>query len=189
MADGRGRARRLGAVSGPAMRLELGDVCVRPFALADAAAIVKHANNRAVWITLRDRFPHPYTAEDAAAFLRIATTQDPPSDFAIATADEVIGGIGLQRQGDVHRLTAEIGYWLGEPFWGRGIASRAVRAVTEWAFATTPLERIFAYVFATNPASARVLDHAGYQFEGRLHRAVVKEGRVLDQLVYAALRP
>ena len=171
------------------MRLDLGDVCVRPFAPGDAAAIVKYANNRAVWITLRDRFPHPYTADDAAAFLRIATSQDPACDFAIATDREVIGGIGLQRQADVHRLTAEIGYWLGEPFWGHGIATRAVRALTAWAFMTTPLERIFAYVFATNPASTRVLAKAGYQFEGRLHRAVVKEGRVLDQLVYAALRP
>ncbi|MFN8644979.1 MAG: GNAT family N-acetyltransferase [Candidatus Binatia bacterium] len=171
------------------MRLDLGEVCVRPFTSGDAAALVRHANNRAVWITLRDRFPHPYTPEDADAFLRVAMTQDPPADFAIASADEVIGGIGLQRQGDVHRLTAEIGYWLGESFWGRGIATRAVRAVTDWAFAATPLERIFAYVFATNPASARVLAKAGYQFEGRLHRAVVKEGRVLDQLVYAALRP
>lgn len=171
------------------MRLELGDVCVRPFVPNDATALVKYANNHAVWITLRDRFPHPYTPEDAAAFLRVATAQDPPCDLAIATAAEAIGGIGLQRQGDVHRLTAEIGYWLGEPFWGRGIATRAVTAVTTWAFAATPLERIFAYVFATNPASARVLAKAGYQFEGRLHRAVVKEGRVLDQLVYAALRP
>lgn len=171
------------------MRLDLGDYCVRPFTAADADALVRYANNRAVWLTLRDRFPHPYTAADAAAFLRLATAQQPPCDLAIATADEAIGGIGLQRQTDVHRLTAEIGYWLGEPFWGRGIATRAVRAVSEWAFATLDLERLYACVFATNPASARVLDKAGYRFEGRLRRAVVKDGRVLDQLVYAAVRP
>ena len=171
------------------MRLDLGDCCVRPYVLEDAEALAKYADNRAVWITLRDRFPHPYTTDDAVGFLRIATTQLPTSDFAIATADEVIGGIGLQRQSDVHRLTAEIGYWLGEPFWGRGIATRAVRAVTAWAFATTSLERLYACVFATNPASARVLSNAGYQFEGRMRRAVIKDGRVLDQLIYAALRP
>lgn len=171
------------------MRLDLGDCCVRPFVREDAAAIARYANNRAVWLTLRDRFPHPYTVEDAVAFLGVATTQQPPGDFAIATADEAIGGIGLQRQVDVHRLSAEIGYWLGEPWWGRGIATRAVRAVTEWTFATTALERLFACVFATNPASARVLAKAGYQLEGRLRRAVVKDGRVLDQLLYAALRP
>jgi RimJ/RimL family protein N-acetyltransferase len=162
---------------------------VRPFVREDAAAVARYANNRAVWITLRDRFPHPYTLDDAAAFLAVATTQQPTGDFAIATADEAIGGIGLQRQSDVHRLSAEIGYWLGEPYWRRGIATRAVRAMTEWAFATTSLERLYACVFATNPASARVLTNAGYQFEGRLHRAVVKDGRILDQLVYAALRP
>jgi RimJ/RimL family protein N-acetyltransferase len=162
---------------------------VRPYVLEDAEALAKYADNRAVWITLRDRFPHPYTTDDAVGFLRIATTQQPTSDFAIATVDEVIGGIGLQRQSDVHRLTAEIGYWLGEPFWGRGIATRAVRAVTAWAFATTSLERLYACVFATNPASARVLSNAGYQFEGRMRRAVIKDGRVLDQLIYAALRP
>ena len=162
---------------------------MRPYVLEDAEALAKYADNRAVWITLRDRFPHPYTTDDAVGFLRIATTQQPTSDFAIATADEVIGGIGLQRQSDVHRLTAEIGYWLGEPFWGRGIATRAVRAVTAWAFATTSLERLYACVFATNPASARVLSNAGYQFEGRMRRAVIKDGRILDQLIYAALRP
>jgi RimJ/RimL family protein N-acetyltransferase len=171
------------------MRLDLGDCCVRPFKVDDAAAIARYANNRDVWITLRDRFPHPYTLEDAVAFLGVATTQQPPSDFAIATSEEAIGGIGLHRQSDVHRLSAEIGYWLGEPFWGRGIATRAVRALTEWAFATTPLERLFACVFATNPASARVLTNAGYQFEGRMRRAVIKDGRMLDQLIYAALRP
>ena len=162
---------------------------MRPFVREDAAAIARYANNRAVWITLRDRFPHPYTLEDAVAFLAVATTQQPTGDFAIATADEAIGGIGLQRQSDVHRLSAEIGYWLGEPYWGRGIATRAVRAMTDLAFATTSLERLYACVFATNPASARVLTNAGYRFEGRLHRAVVKDGRILDQLVYAALRP
>ncbi|MBX3025493.1 GNAT family N-acetyltransferase [bacterium] len=171
------------------MRLDLGDYCVRPFTADDAAAIARYANNRAVWITLRDRFPHPYTLADAAAFLAAATAQQPAADFAIASQREAIGGIGLQRQSDVHRLSAEIGYWLGEPYWGRGIATRAVRAVTEWAFATSALERVFACVFATNPASARVLTNAGYQFEGRLRRAVVKDGRILDQLVYAALRP
>jgi RimJ/RimL family protein N-acetyltransferase len=171
------------------VRLDLGDCCVRPYVLEDAEALAKYADNRAVWITLRDRFPHPYTTDDAVGFLRIATTQQPTSDFAIATADEVIGGIGLQRQSDVHRLTAEIGYWLGEPFWGRGIATRAVRAVTAWAFATTSLERLYACVFATNPASARVLSNAGYQLEGRMRRAVIKDGRILDQLIYAALRP
>jgi len=171
------------------MRLDCGLCVVRDWSLGDKGSLVRVANNRNIWRNLTHRFPHPYTTDDAVGFLRIATTQQPTSDFAIATADEVIGGIGLQRQSDVHRLTAEIGYWLGEPFWGRGIATRAVRAVTAWAFATTSLERLYACVFATNPASARVLSNAGYQFEGRMRRAVIKDGRILDQLIYAALRP
>lgn len=171
------------------MQLDLGDVCIRSFRPDDAERLVREAGSRAVWLTLRDRFPHPYTAADAAAFLAAVAAQDPESDFAIAGDGGVIGGIGVQRQPDVHRLSAEIGYWLGEAHWGRGIATRAVRAFTAWLFASTPLERLHAFVFATNPASARVLEKAGYQFEGRLRRAVIKDGRLLDQLVYAALRP
>ena len=172
------------------MYLDLGDAhCVRSYVAADAAALARHANNAAVARGLRDRFPHPYTRADAETFLRGIADGPAESDFALATPDEVIGGIGVQRQPDVHRLTAEIGYWLGEPFWGRGIATRAVCGLGDWLFATTPLERLFACVFESNPASARVLEKAGYQFEGRMRRAVYKDGRVLDQLLYARLRP
>ncbi|MEO8602208.1 MAG: GNAT family protein [bacterium] len=172
------------------MHLDLGDAqCVRSYVAADAAALVRYANNAAVARGLRERFPHPYTRADAETFLRGVAAALVDSDFAIATPAEVIGGIGVQRQADVHRLTAEVGYWLGEPFWGRGIATRALAAMSEWLFATTPLERLFACVFETNPASARVLEKAGYSFEGRMRRAVFKDGRVLDQLLYARLRP
>jgi RimJ/RimL family protein N-acetyltransferase len=172
------------------VHLDLGDArCVRSYVAADAAALARHANNAAVARGLRDRFPHPYTRVDAETFLRGIASGPAESDFAIASPDEVIGGIGVQRQHDVHRLTAEIGYWLGEPFWGRGIATRAVSAVSDWLFATTSLERLFACVFETNPASTRVLEKAGYQLEGRMRRAVFKDGRVFDQLLFARLRP
>ena len=162
---------------------------MRSFVAADAAAIARHANSPAVARGLRDRFPHPYARADAETFLRGVAAQTEESDFAIATPLEVIGGIGLQRQHDVHRLTAEIGYWLGEAYWGRGIATGALRALSEWLFATTPLERLYACVFESNPASARVLEKAGYALEGRLRRAVIKDGHVLDQFLYARLRP
>lgn len=162
---------------------------MRSYVAADAAAVARHANNANVARGLRDRFPHPYTRADAETFLRGVANAAVESDFAIATAEEVVGGIGVQRQHDVHRLTAEIGYWLGEPVWGRGLATRAVTVVSAWLFQTSPLERLFACVFETNPASARVLEKAGYQLEGRLRRAVYKDGRVLDQLLYARLRP
>jgi RimJ/RimL family protein N-acetyltransferase len=172
------------------VRIDLVDgCCVRSFVAADAAAIARYADNPKVARGLRDRFPQPYARADAETFLRGVAAHPDENDFAIATPAEVIGCIGLQRQHDVHRLTAEIGYWLGEPFWGRGIATRALRAFSDWVFVTTALQRLYACVFETNPASARVLEKAGYDFEGRLRRAVVKEGRVLDQLVYARLRP
>ena len=171
------------------MRLDLGPWCVRSFTAGDIDAIARYANNRRVSIHLRDRFPFPYRRADAAGFLETVWAQQPESDFAIASAHEAMGGIGLHRQADVHRLSAEVGYWLGEPFWGCGIATLALRALSDWAFATTPLERLFAGVFEGNPASARVLEKAGYQLEGRLRRSVIKEGRLLDQLVYARLRP
>ena len=170
------------------MRIDLGAWCIRSFTASDAEAIARYANNPRIAINLRDRFPFPYTLADAEGYLRAVWAQQPESDFAIASRSEVIGGIGLQRQKDVHRLSAEVGYWLGEPFWGRGIATLALRAFSEWAWATTDLERLHAGVFDWNPASARVLEKAGYTLEGRLRRSVIKDGKLIDQLIYARLR-
>jgi len=179
---------RRGTVDEPAMRIELGECCIRSFAAADVESIVKYANDRRVSLNLRDRFPYPYMRAHALEFLDAALTQQPETDFAVATRDEVIGGIGFHRQADVYRLSAEIGYWIGQPFWGRGIATAAVRALTEWAFATTPLVRLYAHVFAWNDASARVLEKAGYTLEGRMRSSVIKEGQLIDQLMYAIVR-
>jgi len=171
------------------MRIDLDEWCIRSFVAGDAEAIVQHANNRRISINLRDRFPYPYTRADAEAFLNLAWAQQPESDFAIASPSGVIGGIGFHRQTDVYRLSAEIGYWVGEPFWGRGIATRAVRAFGDWVFATTPLVRLYAHVFDWNPASARVLEKAGFTLEGRMRRSVIKDGKIIDQLVYGRVRP
>ena len=178
----------LGAVE-TRMRIELGEWCIRSFTATDAEAIVKYANNRRISINLRDRFPYPYTRADAEAFLKAAWAQQPESDFAIASPVEVIGGVGFHRLTDVYRLSAELGYWLGEPFWGRGIATRAVRALSEWVFATTPVVRLYAHVFDWNPASARVLEKAVFHLEGRMRRSVIKDGKIIDQLVYGLVRP
>ena len=171
------------------MRLALGELEIRDLQPGDASALVKYANNRRVSLQLRDVFPFPYGAADAAAFLERSFARLPRENFAIATPEELIGGIGLHRGSDVYRRSAEIGYWLAEPFWGRGIATRAVRALTDWAFASFDLARISAGVFETNPASARVLEKAGFEIEGRMRRHVTKDGRTFDQLVYARLRP
>ena len=170
------------------MRLDLGDFCIRSFGFEDAEALVRQANNRKIWLQVRDRFPHPYTLQDAEAWLSLAATLDPETSFCLATDHELIGGIGLELQEDVYRHSAELGYWLGEPFWGRGIASRAVRAFVQWGFDEFDLHRIFAFVFETNPASLRVLQKAGFSIEGRMRKGVIKDERVIDQHMLSILR-
>jgi RimJ/RimL family protein N-acetyltransferase len=171
------------------MRLELAPgVCIRSYRAGDTTALLAHADNRNVSRNLRDRFPYPYTPQAADSWLRHVASQEPETSFAIATVEELIGGIGVELGEDIHQRTGEIGFWLGEPFWGRGIVTSAVVAFTPWAFDRFDLLRIWAGVFDNNRASARVLEKAGYCFEGRLRGAVVKEGRVLDELVYSRLR-
>lgn len=169
------------------MTFELDPCRLRPWREGDQAALVRHANNRAVWRHLLDPFPHPYTRADADAW--IASCQQAPADtrFAIEVEGEAAGAIEVELKEGAFRKTATMGYWLGEVHWGRGIATAAVRAVTDWAFDAHALVRIQAGVFEGNPASARVLEKAGYQLEGRLRKSVMKEGRLLDRLLYARL--
>jgi RimJ/RimL family protein N-acetyltransferase len=167
------------------MHLTLKSCEIRSWWASDLESLVTLANNRNIWINLRDRFPHPYTTRDGHAFIRQTREQQPESAFAIVVNDEAVGGIGFQLQGDVERVSAEIGYWLGEPFWGRGIATEALVALTEYAITTHGLTRVYAVPFAWNRASCRVLEKAGYVLEGRLRRSAVKNGNVTDQLQYA----
>lgn len=168
------------------MELELERCTIRSWRLDDVESLVRLANNRKVWRNLRDSFPHPYTLDDAEDWVTIAGAQTPETNFAIDVCGEVAGGIGLELKADVFRKSAEIGYWVGERFWGRGIATEAVRAVTSWGLTTLDLKRIYAGVFSWNPASMKVLEKAGYVREATLHNAIYKEGEVLDEIVYAA---
>lgn len=168
--------------------MDLGDVRVRALRLSDAKPMAALANNRAIWRNLRDVVPHPYSVSDGRDFVRSQLERDVPEAFAIEVEGQLAGAIGLHRAQDVHRYSAELGYWLGEPFWGRGIATRCVRALTDAALAESDLLRIEAHVFSWNPASARVLEKAGFHHEG-VHRAsVVKDGHVLDQHMWVRLR-
>jgi ribosomal-protein-alanine N-acetyltransferase len=175
-------------MQGLLVRIEFGEYVIRDWGRKDARSIAKYANNRDIAMWLRDGFPCPYTLGDAEAFLSAVSRQNLRTAFAIATADEAIGGIGLEFGRDVHRFTAELGYWLGEPFWGRGIMTQAVRHVTAWAFENLELYRVYATVFEGNAASARVLEKAGYTREGCLRASVFKSGRILDQSLYARIR-
>jgi RimJ/RimL family protein N-acetyltransferase len=161
---------------------------IRPWRLDDAESLVKHANNREVWLGVRDIFPHPYTMQDAREFLPRAISEQPTTKFCIEVNGGAAGGMGVHLGQDVHRHTATLGYWLGLEFWRRGIMTEAVSALTDLCFKDFPLRRISAEVFANNPASARVLEKAGFVFEGRLKSNVVKSGQLLDSLLYAKTR-
>jgi RimJ/RimL family protein N-acetyltransferase len=170
------------------MELKLAGATLRPWRPGDELSLVRHADNRNVWRNLRDAFPHPYTSADARAWIAHAATRPADTVFAVVVDGAAVGGIDLRLLSDVFRRAGEIGYWLGEAFWGRGIMTEAVRVVTAHAFARFDLVRLEADVFAWNPASARVLEKAGYQLEGRLRKAVCKDGQVIDRLLYARLR-
>ena len=167
------------------MELKLQRCTIRDYRLSDAESLAKHANNRKVWLGLRDAFPHPYAIEDAENFMQGSIAGLPRIHFCIDIDGAAAGGIGLRPGEDVHRHTAEFGYWLGEEFWGQGLMSEVVPAFVDYCFKEFSLHRIFAMPHSNNPASARVLEKAGFVLEGRLRKNVVKDGQVLDSLLYA----
>jgi ribosomal-protein-alanine N-acetyltransferase len=158
---------------------------VRSWRPTDVDALPVHANTRKLWLNLRDRFPHPYTSDDAVRWIEYVLQSRPETNFAIDVDGEAVGGIGVVLHEDVERCSAEIGYWVGERYWGRGVASAALEGFTAYAFDAFKLTRIYALPFAHNRASARVLEKAGYRYEGTLRRSAIKDGVVLDQLMYA----
>ena len=170
------------------MYQKIGPYIIRDWTMADAPSIAKYANNRKIWKNLRDAFPHPYGLQDAVDFLSRVTNESPRTVFAIATPSEAIGSIGLMIGRDVHLFTAEMGYWLAEPFWGQGIMTQAVKHVTKYAHRDLKLYRVFAEPYATNTASSRVLEKAGFVLEGRMRSNAFKNGKILDQLLYAYTR-
>jgi len=167
------------------MQLILNRCTIRPWRLQDAESLARHANNRNVWIALRDHFPHPYSIGDAHTFLKSVIDSEPVTLFCVEVNGAAVGGIGIRIGVDVHRQTAELGYWLGQEFWRRGIITEAVAVFADFCFEEFQLRRIYAEPFANNPASARVLEKAGFALEGRLKNNVIKDGKVLDSLLYA----
>ncbi len=181
----------LGAIplpDGTLVRLDLTRCRIRSWQAGDEPALSCHADSPRIYRNVRDHFPHPYTLADAEAWVRDSSAAVPQTSFAIEIDGEPGGGIGVILQEDVNRCSAEIGYWLGEAFWGRGIVTEAVRAFTPWAWDAYGIGRLYAKVFAWNTASSRVLEKAGYSLEGRLRRAAIKQGEVVDELLYAAVR-
>lgn len=167
------------------MTLDCGPCQLRTWRLTDAETLVKHANNRAIWLNLRDRFPHPYTQEGANWWVHYASETTPTTNLAIDVAGEAVGSISLELHTDIERCSAEVGYWLSELHWGKGIMTAALRTFTNYGFANFELTRIYAVPFTHNQASIHILEKVGYQCEGLMRRSAIKDGVILDQFLYA----
>lgn len=171
------------------MHLQLDGVVLRPVQPSDEERLVVLANDRNVWRNMRDLFPHPYTRENARWFIEHQQKPDLTERvFAIEVDGQFAGATGVHPLTDVYSRGAELGYWLGAPFHGRGIATKAVAGVTKYAFDVMKLERLQAGVFEWNLASARVLEKNGFQREAVLKKSVFKDGRLIDSFLYAKLR-
>jgi len=167
------------------MLLKLKNCEIRSLIEEDASSLARLANNRKIWINLRDAFPHPYTYRDAEKFIQNSASMNPESNYAITIDDQAVGCIGIGFHKDIERLTAEIGYWLGEPFWNKGIMTEVVRALTDYAIAQYQLRRIYAVPFEWNVASIRVLKKVGFEEEARMKKSAIKDGKIIDQMLFA----
>jgi RimJ/RimL family protein N-acetyltransferase len=158
---------------------------VRDWRSNDREPLVRFANNRNIWRNLTHRFPHPYTEADADSWFAFLAQMREPTHWAIEVDEIAVGGIGVMLGEGIHEKSGHFGYWLGEPYWGRGIMSAAVRATSEYAMSRFGLVRLEAAVFEWNAPSMRVLEKCGFVREGMLRRSVFKDGEVIDSALYA----
>jgi len=166
------------------------DVKLRQWRLEDAESLAGILNNKKILDNLRDGIPYPYTKKDAEDYISFALSagRDSQYTWAVTYQGELVGSLGVFRKDNIHRRTAEMGYYIAEPYWGRGIATSAVRQACSYLFENTDLIRIFAEPFARNTASCRVLEKAGFTLEGVLRKNAVKNGEILDMKLYSLVR-
>ena len=164
------------------------DFTLRPWKKSDMKFLLKYADNPRIAMNLTDMFPHPYTKLSGKRFLKMARSADPVRIFAIEINGEAVGSIGLFPLSDIRRNNAEIGYWLAEPFWGKGVMTEAVKQMVEYGFKTFDINRIYAGTFGRNIGSQRVLEKAGFTLEARFEKTYVKNGELEDEVVYAIRR-
>lgn len=169
------------------MRFIDGDVAIRLFNLTDKEPMVELGNNPRVSRWLADRFPNPYTEQDADHWLSLVASEGTAYNLAITWRNEFVGGIGLDPLSDIRSGTAELGYWLGEPYWGKGIVARAVQLIVPYAFEALSFVRVQAAVFSDNKASMRVLEKSGFVKEGVLRNHFRKNGVVSDAILYSRI--
>ncbi len=159
---------------------------LRPFRHTDKKSLAKHANNKKISENLRDRFPHPYTEESAEWFINFVLSDiDPVKNFIIEINNEAVGAISITPNEDVYRLNAEIGYWLGEEHWGKGVMTAVIKATVKYAFETFNIKRIYALPFATTIGSIRTLEKAGFIKEATIRNGVIKNNKILDYYIYS----
>lgn len=163
---------------------------IRKWELSDAKDLAIALSNRKIQDNLRDGLPYPYLEQDGTDFISsmLSANEDETFAFAITLDDKVIGSIGVFRQQNIHRQTAELGYYIAEEYWGKGIMTEAVKQICEYVFKHSDILRIYAEPFAYNIASCRVLEKAGFQCEGTLRSNAVKNGKVIDMKMYSLLR-
>lgn len=163
---------------------------IRKWKMEDAGLLSEMLNNQKILNNLRDGLPFPYTIDDAKEYIKAMLDSDQDQTFAYAITDEdrVIGSIGVFRKDNIHFQTAELGYYIAEPDWGRGHGTRAVKQICELIFETTDIIRIFAEPFARNLGSCRILEKAGFQLEGILRKNALKNGQTEDMKLYALVR-
>ncbi len=157
---------------------------LRRWQAGDEPALVKYANNDQIFKNLTDDFPNPYTWKDAEDWIKLCDTETNPTNFAIELNHEAVGGIGIMLEKGIHRQTAEIGYWLGEPFWGQGIMTEVVKEMSDYAFHNFDIHRLAATVFEYNYASMKVLEKAGFVFEAILKENSTKDAQLWDDHIY-----
>jgi ribosomal-protein-alanine N-acetyltransferase len=165
------------------------EVKLRPWTMKDLESLLRYADNFNIARNMADVFPHPYTREKGIAFLEMVTSATPPHILAIEVAGEAVGGIGIHPQHDIYRKNAEMGYWLAEPYWGKGIMTEAIRQLVGYAFDNWDITRIYARPFGYNLGSQRALEKAGFTLEAKLEKTFYKNGKYLNELIYAVRRP
>jgi [ribosomal protein S5]-alanine N-acetyltransferase len=172
------------ASAAASLRIDCGTCVLRPYRATDAKIITPLMNDRDVWINLSDRVPHPYLLKHARGFIAMQSKKK-PLNLAITVNDIPVGGIGIRPGEDISRVSAEIGYWLGREHWGKGLGTAALIGMTKYVAETFEFSRVFALIFTRNPASARILEKAGYVREGAMKQSVIKDGVIEDEYLYA----
>ena len=170
------------------MRIECDRCVLRNWNSSDVESLVENANNYRIATNMRDQFPYPYTLEDGKSWLEVASTQDINCFLAITLNNIAVGGIGLNLGEDIERISAEVGYWLGEKYWGKGITSSAIKGIVEYGFSDLGLERIFAKPLEHNTASRRVLEKNNFKLEGIMEKSCIKKGKIHNQALYAIIK-